>query len=308
MHILQCERAAGLSTVKFLTFFFGAWAAIFPALNLSALAEEDTMPSQDRNERYERGLNSLRTLDAEASAAVQKSLQDISPDMGRFIIEFAYGDVFSRPALDPKSRQVATIAALTALGNAEPQLKFHIGGALNVGVTPQEIVEVIYVATIFSGFPAGLNAVSASREVFKARGVQVSASTEGETASRRERGLKARAATSGGPGQALLDSFKDIAPAMGEFVLDFAYGDVLSRRLLAPKWKEIASIAACVAKGTCHSQLKVHIKAGARVGLTKEEIVEVVNQMAVYAGFPAALNGLSAVREAYAEMEPQKAK
>jgi len=265
------------------------------------------MPSQDRNERYERGLNSLRTLDAEASAAVQKSLQDISPDMGRFIIEFAYGDVFSRPGLDPKSRQVATIAALTALGNAEPQLKFHIGGALNVGVTPQEIIEVIYVATIFSGFPAGLNAINASREVFKTRGVQVSASTEGETASRRERGLKALAATSGGSGQSVLDSLKDIAPAMGEFILDFAYGDVISRQL-SPKWKEITMIAAGVARGTMRPQVKVHIKAGARVGLTKEEIVEVVNQMAVYAGFPAALNGLSAVREAYAEMEPQKAK
>ncbi len=265
------------------------------------------MPSQDRNERYERGLNSLRTLDAEGSAAVQKSLQDISPDMGRFIIEFAYGDVFSRPGLDPKSRQVATIAALTALGNAEPQLKFHIGGALNVGVTPQEIIEVIYVATIFSGFPAGLNAISASREVFKARGVKVSASTEGEKASRRERGLKALAETSGGSGQAVLDSLNDIAPAMGEFILDFAYGDIISRQL-SPKWREITMIAAGVARGTMRPQVKVHIKAGARVGLTKEEIVEVVTQMAVYAGFPAALNGLSAVREAYAEMEPQKPK
>jgi 4-carboxymuconolactone decarboxylase len=301
MDSYHCERAAGLGTVKFLTFFLGACVAILAAHNLSALAGENTMPSQDRNERYERGLNSLRTLDAEGSAAVQKSLQDISPDMGRFIIEFAYGDVFSRPGLDPKSRQVATIAALTALGNAEPQLKFHIGGALNVGVTPQEIIEVIYVATIFAGFPAGLNAISASREVFKARGVQVSASTEGETASRRERGLKALAETSGGSGQAVLDSLNDIAPAMGEFILDFAYGDVISRQL-SPKWKEITMIAAGVARGTMRPQVKVHVKAGARVGLTKEEIVEVVNQMAVYAGFPAALNGLSAVREAYAEM------
>ncbi len=307
MNSFHCERRAGLSTVKFLTLFLGACLAIFAALNFSVHAGEDSMPSQDLNERYERGLNSLRTLDAEGSAAVQKSLQDISPDMGRFIIEFAYGDVFSRPGLDPKSRQVATIAALTALGNAEPQLKFHIGGALNVGVTPQEIIEVIYVATIFSGFPAGLNAINASREVFKARGVKVSASTEGDKASRRERGLKALAETSGGSGQAVLDSLNDIAPAMGEFILDFAYGDVISRRL-SPKWKEITMIAAGVARGTMRPQVKVHVKAGARVGLTKEEIVEVVNQMAVYAGFPAALNGLSAVREAYAEMEAQKAK
>ena len=307
MSISHNERAAGLGTVMFLICLLGACLAFFMTLNSSALAAGDTMPKEDRNERYERGLNSLRTLDAEGSAAVQKSLQDISPDMGRFIIEFAYGDVFSRPGLDPKSRQVATIAALTALGNAEPQLKFHIGGALNVGVTPQEIVEVIYVATLFSGFPAGLNAISAAREVFKTRGVQVSTSTEGETTSRRERGLNALAETSGGSGQAVLDGLKDIAPAMGEFILDFAYGDVISRQL-SPKWKEITMIAARVARGSMRPQVKVHVKAGEKVGLTKEEIVEVVNQMAVYAGFPAALNGLSAVREAYAEMEAQKAK
>lgn len=307
MHVFQSETAAGSGTIMLRTCLLATCLAFFMAPNYSALAAGENMQSQDRNERYERGLNSLRNLDAEASAAVQKSLQDISPDMGRFIIEFAYGDVFSRPGLDPKSRQVATIAALTALGNAEPQLKFHIGGALNVGVTPQEIIEVIYVATLFSGFPAGLNAINAAREVFKARGVEVSAITEGEATSRRERGLKALAATSGGSGQAVLDSLKDIAPAMGEFVLDFAYGDVISRPL-SPKWKEITMIAAGVARGTMRPQVKVHIKAGARVGLTKEEIVEVVNQMAVYAGFPAALNGLSAVREAYAEMEPQKAK
>jgi 4-carboxymuconolactone decarboxylase len=306
MSAFHSERPVRLSAQMARICLLGTCAVIFMALNFSAFGAGDAMPSQDRNERYERGMNSLRTLDAEASAAVQKSLQDISPDMGRFIIEFAYGDVFSRPGLDPKSRQVATIAALTALGNAEPQIKFHIGGALNVGVTPQEIVEVIYVATLFSGFPAGLNAISAAREVFKTRGVQVSTITEGETTSRRERGLKALAATSGGSGQAVLDSLKDIAPAMGEFVLDFAYGDVISRQL-SPKWKEITMIAAGVARGTMRPQVKVHVKAGAKVGLTKEEIVEVVNQMAVYAGFPAALNGLSAVREAYAEMEPQKA-
>ena len=138
-----------------------------------------------------------------------------------------------------------------------------------------------------------------------ARGVHVSTTPEDSATSRRERGLKALGATSGGSGQAVLDSLKDIAPAMGEFILDFAYGDVISRQL-SPKWKEITMIAAGVARGTMRPQVKVHIKAGARVGLTKEEIVEVVNQMAVYAGFPAALNGLSAVREAYAEMEPQK--
>jgi 4-carboxymuconolactone decarboxylase len=75
----------------------------------------------------------------------------------------------SRPGLDLRSRQFATIAALTALGNAQPQLKVHITGALNVGCTPQEIVEVILQMAVFAGFPAAINALTVAREVFASR-------------------------------------------------------------------------------------------------------------------------------------------
>jgi 4-carboxymuconolactone decarboxylase len=80
-------------------------------------------------------------------------------------VEFAYGDVMARPGLDRRSRQLATIAALTALGNAQPQLKVHIQGALNAGCKPQEIVEVILQMAVFAGFPAAINALNVAREV-----------------------------------------------------------------------------------------------------------------------------------------------
>jgi 4-carboxymuconolactone decarboxylase len=280
--------------------------AVIPTINSGA-----SMDTERQNERYKRGMTTLRSLDAEAAEKVLSSLQDIAPDMGRFIIEFGYGDIYSRPALDPKSRQVATIAALTALGNAKPQLQFHIAAALNVGLTPEEIIEVMYVTTVFAGFPSGLNGINAAREVFRAKGVTVGtagASPYGGKTGRRERGLEAVNLTSKGAGERVLTSLSDIAPDMGNFIIEFSYGDVISRDILTPKHKEIAMIAVTAAKGTMEPQMKVHIHAALNVGCTKKEIVELMYHTAVYAGFPAALNGIGAVREVFQQREKQESK
>jgi 4-carboxymuconolactone decarboxylase len=119
------------------------------------------------NDRYERGLEKVKEIFGDPGVRVLEGLKDIAPDLSRYIIEFPYGDVYSRPALDLKSREIATVAALTALGNAAPQLKVHIQGALNVGCTRQEIVEIIMQMAIYAGFPAALNGIAAAREAFR---------------------------------------------------------------------------------------------------------------------------------------------
>jgi 4-carboxymuconolactone decarboxylase len=121
---------------------------------------------------YERGLKKLDQIDGEAGQRVIDSLKDIAPDLGRYVIEFAFGEVFSRPGLDLKSREIATVAALTALGNATPQLKVHINAALNVGCTRQEIIEIIIQMAVYAGFPAALNGMFAAKEVFAERGAE----------------------------------------------------------------------------------------------------------------------------------------
>jgi 4-carboxymuconolactone decarboxylase len=121
---------------------------------------------------YERGLKKLDQIDGEAGQRVIDSLKDIAPDLGRYVIEFAFGEVFSRPGLDLKSREIATVAALTALGNATPQLKVHINAALNVGCTRQEIIEIIIQMAVYAGFPAALNGMFAAKEVFSERGTE----------------------------------------------------------------------------------------------------------------------------------------
>lgn len=116
--------------------------------------------------RYERGLAKLREIDGDAGERVVESLADIAPDFARYLIEFPFGDIYSRPGLDLKSREIAVVAALTAMGNAAPQLKVHIQGALNVGVTRAEIVETIMQMAVYAGFPAALNGLSSAKEVF----------------------------------------------------------------------------------------------------------------------------------------------
>jgi len=127
------------------------------------------------NERFDRGWRRLGEIDGEAGEKVIESLAGIAPDLGRYIVEFGFGDIYSRPGLDLKSREIATVAALTAMGNAAPQLKVHINAALNVGVSKGEILEIIIQMVAYAGFPAALNAMALAKEVFAEREVGESA-------------------------------------------------------------------------------------------------------------------------------------
>ncbi|WP_175719898.1 carboxymuconolactone decarboxylase family protein [Burkholderia anthina] len=129
------------------------------------------------DDRYARGWNKLKEIDGEVGERVIAALAPIAPDFGRLLVEFGFGDIYSRPQLDLKSREIATIAALAALGNAQPQLKVHIEAALNVGCTRDEIVEVFMQMAVYAGFPAALNALFAAHEVFARRDAALAANS-----------------------------------------------------------------------------------------------------------------------------------
>lgn len=119
--------------------------------------------------RLERGKRALADIDGEAGNNVIAALADIAPDFATYVFEFPFGDIYSRPGLDLRSREIATIAALTAMGNATPQLKVHIEAGLNVGVSREEITEIIMQMAVYAGFPAALNGLFAAKEVFARR-------------------------------------------------------------------------------------------------------------------------------------------
>ena len=130
-------------------------------------------PAAEESPEYTKGKETLARISGADGAKTVESLQDIAPELGRWIVEWGYGQVLSRPALDLRTRELATVAALTALGHAQPQLRVHINGALNVGCKPEEVVEVIMQMAAYAGFPAALNGIATAREVFAERGVTV---------------------------------------------------------------------------------------------------------------------------------------
>ena len=124
---------------------------------------QEQTPAQSR---FERGSRALAEIDGHGGQKVVESLAGIAPDFARYLVEFPFGDIYTRPGLDLRSREIATIAALTAMGNAAPQLKVHIQAGLNVGLSKDEIVEVIMQMAVYAGFPAALNGLFAAKDVF----------------------------------------------------------------------------------------------------------------------------------------------
>lgn len=116
-------------------------------------------------ERYERGIAALRKANEEGIKELIKSTNAIAPDLARYVIEFAYGDIYTRPGLLPKQRELCIVAALTALGSRERQLRDHIQAALNTGGTPREVIETILMMAVYAGFPAAINGMQIAREV-----------------------------------------------------------------------------------------------------------------------------------------------
>lgn len=121
-------------------------------------------------DRYEKGKKCLEDIQKAPVDELFKELEDIAPDLSRFVIEFPYSEIYTRSDVDLKTRELCTVAALTTLGTI-PQLKDHINAALNVGNSPSEIVEIIMQMCAYAGFPKSINGVMAAKEVFKEKGL-----------------------------------------------------------------------------------------------------------------------------------------
>ena len=189
-------------------------------------------PLNPTNDRHAAGMAALEKLGGPDVAAPILAAADVAPDLVRFAIDFAFGEVLSRPGLDLRTRELCTVAALSGLGHAEPQLKWHIDAALHVGATTGEVDQLTRIA-----------------------------------------GAYVRPSSGGVDGQGPLDALT----------------------------RELATIALLTAIGTQRAALKRHLRAARAAGATREQIIHVLEQIAIYAGFPAALNGVSVAREVFAE-------
>lgn len=133
------------------------------------------------NERYEKGIKKIQDFTVSHSAEnptgemeIGEGFKDLAPDLSKYVVEFAFGDIYDRPGLDDKQKVLTTIAGLVAQGM--PQIEIHINSGLNVGLTPEEIVGCIVHLLPYTGFPRVLNALKVAQKVFDERGITVDTS------------------------------------------------------------------------------------------------------------------------------------
>ena len=272
---------------------------------ISCQKKESKEVMENTSNRYEKGLENLNKIDGEAGEKVIESLKDVSPDLAKYIIEYAFGDIYNRKELDLKSKEIAVVSALTAMGNARPQLKVHLNAALNVGCTVVEVQEIILQMAAYSGFPSSINGMIALKEVLadrKEKGIQdkegkVESIKNTEDKSRYDTGAEQLRKLNENQVEILENTFKDISPDLAKYVIEFGFADISTRQGLSLRNRELATIAALTTIGTATSQLKFHIEAGLKIGISKEEIAEVMILMSVYSGFPAAINGTMVLKE-----------
>ena len=272
---------------------------------ISCQKKESKEVMENTSNRYEKGLENLNKIDGEAGEKVIESLKDVSPDLAKYIIEYAFGDIYNRKELDLKSKEIAVVSALTAMGNARPQLKVHLNAALNVGCTVVEVQEIILQMAAYSGFPSSINGMIALKEVLadrKEKGIQdkegkVESIKKTEDKSRYDIGAEQLRKLNENQVEILENTFKDISPDLAKYVIEFGFADISTRQGLSLRNRELATIAALTVLGTASSQLKFHIEAGLKIGISKEEIAEVMILMSVYSGFPAAINGTMVLKE-----------
>ena len=119
-----------------------------------------------QNERLKKGIKNINRLVEGGDQRLLDGLGELSPDLANYILEFIFGDLYNREGLDLKTKQIITITALAVLGNARPQLEYHIKAGLNIGLSKKEIIDIMTHISGYAGFPAALNGVNAAKEIF----------------------------------------------------------------------------------------------------------------------------------------------
>ncbi|MEP9350435.1 carboxymuconolactone decarboxylase family protein [Xanthobacter sp. KR7-225] len=242
--------------------------------------------------RYARGIDVLKRIGGAGYDIPVKRLAEVAPDLARFTVEYPYGDILCRPGLDLPTRQICTLSALIANGSAQPQLTFHLTGFLNAGGKPRELAELMFVAIAICGYTAAINTVGLLREVFKERNIafEALAPVTDDGSQRYARGMATLMAWSQKGPDAVTGPIAKVSPDLARWVVEVAYGDLLSRDGLSYQMRDLAIVSMLTAAGNRADALRFHIEAALRHGVTKDQLIEAITQLSVYAGFPAALN------------------
>lgn len=228
--------------------------------------------------------------------------QGTDPEMMDILQKFIFGEVFQTGDLTLKQREMITCITLATMQTL-PQLKAHAGAALNVGVTPEELRETMYLTAPFIGFPKMLNAVGTVNEVLKERGINLPLEKQGvvteETRHQTGKDIQDKLYP-GGISGVMAGMPGDMGKNVEQFLTDYFFGEIYSRSALDLKTREL--LGYCVlATLEAESQLQSHYHGNINAGNTPETLTAAVIQCLPYIGFPAAIKALRIIKQEHAK-------
>ena len=219
-----------------------------------------------------------------------EDIRAVAPALEGYAQKFVVGDLWKRPGLSRRDRSIVTLAALIAR-NQTIELPFYLGLALDNGVTPAEISEIITHLAFYTGWANAMNAIPAARDVFGSRNIgadQLPPAT-GPQLPLDEAAEKQRATRVG-------DQFGQITPSLVQYTADVLFRDLWLRPGLAPRDRSLVTVSALIATGQV-AQITYHLNRAMDNGLTREEAGELLGHLAFYAGWPNAFSAAPVVKE-----------
>lgn len=280
-----------MSMKKKLSVFLFLLSGVVPVIAQSTLKSEKDM---DRIELCKKNFTTL--FGGEALTG-----QGADPEMMDILQKYIFGEVFRTGNLDMKTREMITCITLTTMQTL-PQLKAHAGAALNVGVTPVELRELVYLCAPYIGFPKTLNALATINEVFKERGLTLPLESRGTVteANRSEKGREIQEQLDGDIEEEILKNLPGgLGDEVARFITEFAYGDIYTRSGMDMPTRELM-VYCILTTLEAEDQLLSHTNSNIKLGNDKETLTAAVIQCAPYIGFPLALKALKVIQSVQA--------
>jgi 4-carboxymuconolactone decarboxylase len=234
----------------------------------------------------------------------RSTLKVSDPELVALFDDFAFDEVIRDSRLDARTRMIVVLGSMIGSG-AVNEFKVLAGAALNVGVTPIEIKEIVYQSVAYVGMGRAFDFVHAINDVLTSRGVPLPLEGQSTTepATRREKGLAAQKAIFG----AMIDQMYERSPKdllhIQRFLSANCFGDYYTRGGLDPKTRELVTLSILIALGGADSQVKGHVQGNVSVGNGRDVLIDVITQLLPWVGYPRTLNALAALNEVAPEQE-----
>jgi 4-carboxymuconolactone decarboxylase len=220
-------------------------------------------------------------------------VNQVAPALERYTQEQLYGEVWTRPGLSQRDRSIVTVAALIARSQHEA-LTYHVGLALDNGVEPSEISEIITHLAYYAGWRNAVDAVGPTQAAFTQRGIGTN-----QLAPARPDSLLPLDEEAEARREAAVDqSYGDVAPGVVQYTTDALFRELWLRPGLAPRDRSLVTVSALIASGQAE-QVSFHLNRAMDNGLTQEEASEALTQLAFYAGWPKVFSALPVARSVF---------